>query len=489
MNRVHSDRRGWGSERWSVWLFAVACVLGLGAVARAQHRGIFDVGGERAQRAVVTLGESLPELGADESEMTRLFKGVLADLRGKGLEELRGCVPPAAFLGEPAGAERVCVVHLYGTKATKKVDVLRTPEGGFVAVELDVSEGHKPARAELKRDQTAALIASWPQYRGGFSGDAVKEPRGEVFELAKPYLAGRVTLDSKTLGDRFLRGAKTNLSAADRVLEQEQFWARLPKGYDPKHPAGLLVWVDPGNLGKPPACMAGACDELGLICVGAAGAGNNRLVTNREQLALDAVATVSARYHVDPRRVYITGMSGGGRVSSMMVGCFPDVFAGAVPIVGLACYENVPNGTGRMWPRAYVRPKTEMFNLFKTRRVGALTGDKDFNQIEMQHATAIMQKDGAQVRLFEHPTMAHEMPTAEWFEEAMKWVDEPRRVAIEAEAAAAAKALEAYTARSGKNPPSDDAGRRLLHRALDSGPWSPAAWEAVVLLGVPERAP
>jgi hypothetical protein len=459
-------------------------VAAAGGGVRAQ--GIFDVGSAKAERAVVTIDAELPELdgkaGSLESPMTRLLRGVLADVQGKGLQEFRTCVPPNPFLGDPSKGERVCVVHLSAAGKTKKVEVVRTGDGNYVAMELEAA-GPRPGRAELRRDQFAALLWEWPAYRGGFAEGSLKEPRGEVFALEKPYTAGRFVMDQKTLGDRFLNGSKTEVPATDRVLDQETLFCRLPREYDPRHPAGLVVWVDPTTDGHPPAPFAAALDEGNLICVGAAEAGNHRMVSTREQLAFDGMATVMRRYHVDPRRIYITGVSGGGRVSSMMTVCFPDVFAGAVPIVGLACYENVPQGTGMWFPREFAKPKVEFFRLFKTHRMGAMTGQKDFNQIEIQHAADIYRRDGAQVRVFDFPDMGHSLPTAERFKEALAWVDEPWRAKRAEEEGAAKKAMEAYRERFGAKKPEDESARRMLIKVTEAGAWTEEAWGAAGMLG------
>jgi hypothetical protein len=469
----------------------ICCVtLTLGSAALGQS-AILDLGTERAQRVVVTVGETAPELdgknGSLESEMTRALKGVIADLQGKAVPDLRSCVPPSPFLGDPSNGELVCVLHLSAGTHGKRVDVVRVPDGNFVAMEAEGSgetgRGSKRARAELRRDQFAAMLASWPAYRGGFDAGTLHEPRGEVFTLEKPYTPGRFLMDEKTLGDRFLNGGKTNVAGADRVLDQEKLFCRLPKDYDPRTPAGLLVWIDAGSSGQPPRPMWEALDALNLICVGAGDAGNNRLVSNREQLALDGVATVTRRYHVDARRIYVSGVSGGGRVSSMMLACFPDVFTGAVPIVGLSCYDAVPSGTGGWWPRAYLQPKAEMFRLFKTRPMAGMTGQKDFNQIEMEHASDIMRKDGVQVKLFEYPDMGHELPRPERFKEAIEWVDRVWKAKRGEEEVAAKKAWEAYTAKYGERKAEDEGGRRMLMHVTEVGPWTEEAWKAVGVMG------
>lgn len=470
--------------RWGAWILALMLLVPL-----SRGQSILDLGSEHATRAVVTIGEQPPELagknGSLESEMTRRLKGVLADLQGKPLVDLRACVPPHPFLGEATGAERICVIHLSaaGGAKSKRIEVLHAPDGAYIAAEFDPVKG-TPTRAELRRDKFAEFMLPWPPYRGGFTPDAIQEAKGEVFALPKPYTPARFVLDSKTMGDRFLNGGTTSVGPADRVLDQETLYCRLPSGYDPRHPAGLLVWIDPTNSGKPPSPFWPAADQTNLIIVGAAESGNNRLVSNREQLALDGVATVMRRYHVDPQRVYVTGMSGGGRVSSMMAVCFPEVFTGSVPIVGLACYERVPTGLGQWWPAGYLKPKPEMFRLFKTHRMAPMTGRRDFNQLEIEHASEIMQRDGAHVKAFEYTDMGHELPTAERFSEAIAWVDEPYQQKRASERDEAKKESEAYITRFGDKPPADDAARRILVKVTEAGPWTEEAWHAAELLGI-----
>lgn len=450
--------------------------------------GIFDLGNRRAEHALVTLTDTSPRSGLHNSAMALELAGVLASWRSAELTKLRACVPQAPFLGDPTGGDRVCVVHLYGPRdhaaPVKGVEILRTPGPVFVAVELN-APGERPDRVELDRDATAALLRGLSQYRGGFDEAACTDPRGEVFELPKPYTPGAYVMDKPTMGRRFMQRETTNLDAADRVLESETIYARLPRGYNPRTPAGLLVWINAMPNGRPPEVFARALDQLGIICVGAADSGNERRVENRYQLAFDAAATACRRWHVDPRRVYVSGISGGGRVGSQLLACFPDLFTGAVPIVGLSHYANVPTGTGSAWPAGYARPEGPVFRLFKSRPMGVITGTKDFNQLEIENATHLMVKDGLDVRVFQYDEMGHEMPTPERFAEALGWVDRVYQDARRRETEAAREAMEAYVQRYQAEPPKNAAARNLLVRVTDVGPWTEQAWRAVELLGRP----
>ncbi len=55
-----------------------------------------------------------------------------------------------------------------------------------------------------------------------------------------------------------------------------------------------------------------------------------------QQDILDAVAWARTRYPIDPRRIYLTGSSGGGHMTMLMVGCHPDIWTAASAWVGIS---------------------------------------------------------------------------------------------------------------------------------------------------------
>jgi hypothetical protein len=465
---------------------AALCLVLATATALAQpgkSTTIFDVNREKAQRAIVTELDTLRELEPNLPPMAVMLHGAIAELKGPKLDQLRSTVPNSPMLGDAGNAIQICTIHLFGKPNTppKRVAIYRDKQAEFIAVELD---SDRPDRCQLKRDAFAALYFEWPNYRGSFDPTDFKDPIAQNFDYPKPYTAGRFVLDARTVGDRLLGGGISKLEM-DRVLDDEKFSVRLPQGYSPKNPAGLLVWVNAMNSGAIPTAFAQALDQLNLVGIGADESGNNRQVTNRQQLAVDAVACASQRYHIDPRRIYVTGISGGGKVSSMLQMGFPDIFTGSVPIVGLACYQSVPSGTsGRMYPATMLRPKPDTFTMVKTRRIAPMTGRNDFNEVEIQQATAILRLDGLSIKLFDDAKMGHELPKPEHFLEALSWVDEPAKTKLAAEREAAAKALEAYTTKHNSDPPKDEPSRRLLYKVMEAGPWTPPAWQAAELLGL-----
>jgi predicted esterase len=489
----------------------VAVLLGLVWVAAAAAGGVagppsdlFTLPGDRVKRAVVTLGEGADASpsGEKSSAMLRALGGIVAELSPREVGMLAATPEPGGQLPDARGElQRVSVVHLTGASSSRRIEILLRSDGQYIARMLldgtaDALGDPGAQVVRLNHDRFSDASEGWPAYCAGFgegfarTAGLVPEQQisaGTVVELERPYTPSRFIMDEEGLGDRFLRGQKSNLKMT-RALSESRFFARLPAGYDPKRPAGLLVWVDAGREGRSPEVFAPALDELGIICIGAADSGNLREVADRYQLALDAVATATRRFHVDPRRVYVSGISGGGRVSSALCFCFPDLFTGAVPIVGLGCYERVPMGNSAYAASICLPPPSKRFALLRDHRIAAMTGDEDANQREIRAAAEVMNKDGVRVRVFDYADMRHELPTPARFTDALKWVDEPYQELRRKEAEAAQKLLDGYQKRAGERGPANARERQELMKVTEAGPWTEAAWKAVGLLGVARTA-
>ena len=98
-------------------------------------------------------------------------------------------------------------------------------------------------------------------------------------------------------------------------LKTERFALYVP----PRRPPGgygLLVFVPPWSDARAPPSWTSVLDRYGVIFVSAAQSGNDaKVISRRAPLALIAARNVTARYPVDPERVYIGGFSGGSRVA------------------------------------------------------------------------------------------------------------------------------------------------------------------------------
>lgn len=222
---------------------------------------------------------------------------------------------------------------------------------------------------------------------------------------------------------------KTLKSPLNYSIEQESFEAYVPPSYDGTEPFGLFVWVNAGPTGNIPERWFEVFDKHKLIAVSPNNAGNNREVWNRMGVALDAAPNMKARYKIDPSRVYVSGVSGGGKTASHLALGFPDVFRGGLYVVGVNYFRNVPVGTDpkRAWPAGFVKPRKDLFKLVTTRsRHVLLTGDTDMNRQPTHDTYEAFKADGFKyVTYLQVPEMGHGIPDAEWFEKGIAALDEP----------------------------------------------------------------
>jgi Esterase PHB depolymerase len=254
-----------------------------------------------------------------------------------------------------------------------------------------------------------ARAADFPRFSAGQSD--------VVFHEAAPESSDR------ELKRRF--DAKETPPAYD--VAKEKFRVIVPGSYRRDAAGwGLFVWVDASPEPNLPADWASVLAEKRLICVSAYNSGNARNLFDRCRLAIDAVSNMKHRFHLDPKRVYVSGASGGGRVASMLGVAYGDVFSGAFPMIGVNFYKPVSTGEpNKAWlpiyePDADILAKTKASN-----RYVLLTGEKDFNRENTQR----VYKDGFQAEGFRHvlylevPELGHSRPSGEWLDRGIHFLD------------------------------------------------------------------
>lgn len=404
------------------------------------------------------------------SPMLAALAGIVTELDPKDLAQLRRALGNVAEPDELQNAGTLAVLHMTRGQATARAEILTLasePDPRYAVRTLDDPE-------TAARFLDADVIRQLALHRVDASDAADFAPsRRYTFEgNGDP---SSITLDSSTRRRAF----RANYPELTRDLTKETLHARTPPGFDPKVPTGILVWVSPAPEGGVPQIFEPALDELGLVCVAATNAGNQRPLTDRLQLMLDAIETAANRMTLDPDRIYVTGMSGGGRCASILQIGMPELFAGAVPIVGLDSYHIIMTNNGATrWPAHLGKPQAPVMATLKQRRIRGITGDQDFNEPEMSARVSRMQNEGLNIRLDVIKGMAHVMPTPEDFATALRWVDEPRREAIAASIEAAQAKLESAEAIA------DPAAKRsALIEVTALAPWSEPAWEAAEQLG------
>jgi dienelactone hydrolase len=448
-----------------------------------------DAGAAPAERFIISSSIKLdPTLLEDaatlSSPMLAKLAGVMAVHTGPDARLLRSAGPGTVPIDPVLGVEHIAYIHVQGKLQSHVVELGQGQNGQFILYEL--TAGGMRAREVLpKPDVIAGLITRWNLYAGDFkplAPDDPKLPLARPFKLDGIYRSGTLTLDQATLGRRLLAGGKTEVPGTSRILATQELFVRLPKNYNPTAPAGLLVWIDPNEAGLIPGSYESALDNLNIIAIGAAGMGNSREMSDRLQLALDGLATASHRFHIDPDRIYVSGLSGGGRLSSTALACFPEHFNAAIAVVGVSCYENLPTGTGGFWSGGFRKPQGKLFARFQQHPLAIVTGDRDFNKNEIKRAFDVFTRDRCNVKLFEWEDLGHTIPSPDRMQAIFEWIDAPAQTQSTKATESATRLLTTLQARHAKTPLTPAALKTEVAKITTTAPWSPPAWEAIKLL-------
>jgi dienelactone hydrolase len=187
-------------------------------------------------------------------------------------------------------------------------------------------------------------------------------------------------------------------------------WALyVPDSYDPESPAGLLVFISPGDSGRMPGSYRQVLGDNNLIWIGANQSGNRVRVGRRISLALLATVIADSNYRIDASRVYVSGFSGGGRTASMLAPEYAQLFTGAIYICGADFWD------GR---------KPKRLDQVRDNRYVFLTGSKDFNRSATRRVhRAYRRADVNNVMLLEVTGMDHSMPSAADLAQAITFLD------------------------------------------------------------------
>lgn len=207
-----------------------------------------------------------------------------------------------------------------------------------------------------------ATASAWTERDVVFTQYSALSRNAEIARRALPPLTYRRF--QQTLADRGLRLTEQAID-----LARERFELYVPPGPPPARGYGVLVFVSPGSRAMQPRLWRALFDRRGLIFVSAHNAGNDtNTLDRRVPLALLAYDNVRAQYPLDAERVYVGGLSGGGRVAEIVALAYPDVFRGALLNAG----ADPIDGQDGMY-----KPPAELFRRFEHTRLVYATGEQD----------------------------------------------------------------------------------------------------------------
>lgn len=224
---------------------------------------------------------------------------------------------------------------------------------------------------------------------------------------ASTLLERRASLSSLFPADRAEQFA--TILPADQIVRWQLSAPEIPVVSGDTEAFGTMIYVSPTRSGAPAKEWIEVLARRNLIYVAADDFGNSKPTAQRLLAALMGLALVQRDFRIDAKRIYVAGMSGGGRVASQAITRFPQLFSGALYIVGVDYWTD--------------REQALIPNIISKRYV-FLTGSKDFNRRDTRQVYEKYRSAGAQtVLLMDLPGYGHENPNAAQLDQALQFLD------------------------------------------------------------------
>lgn len=257
----------------------------------------------------------------------------------------------------------------------------------------------------------------------------------------------------------------------------------IPRGLAAEKPAGLVLFISPGNRGMGLQSFRKICDDQKLIFASPHSAGNETPVRKRVRIVLDVLDDVRRRQAVDAERTYIGGFSGGGRIACAIGFSLPEYFGGVIPVCA----------AGDLREESWLRQR-----VIDRLSVAHLTGDGDFNRGEVERFRgAMLASVGVRSKVWVAPKTGHAVPAPAEIEKAVAWleagVDARRKMAkqypavsVPADAEPSRESSSSLLFAEGKSRLAGKgtlySGLKQLQGVLDRWPDLPEAKEAKAIL-------
>ena len=218
--------------------------------------------------------------------MARALAGILAALDARDVRRLERSIvnPPQADFSSPDHTD-IGWLHICHGDDVRTFAIRDIGDERHLHVQ---SDDDLDFEFGINRRTFQQMIATAPIYRGSLDPlpfDLPAGPSQRSAVLLPPYEPSPVTFDQATMKLRLYHGMNVVNPDADRDLTQATIRVREPKDYDPRNPAGLLVWASPTPSGEIPHTITQAADAMGFVCVGVDDAGQRAVES--EQVPVD----------------------------------------------------------------------------------------------------------------------------------------------------------------------------------------------------------
>ncbi|MCK5147658.1 hypothetical protein KAR48_12945 [bacterium] len=210
-------------------------------------------------------------------------------------------------------------------------------------------------------------------------------------------------------------------------LKHESFSAYVPAEYHGSEPYGLIIWISAFKGGGPPDAYLPVLDKQKFIWIGGNNIGNERGIPERMALSLDALHNIKNVYNIDLHRIYVAGLSGGGRIASRLAIVYPELFSGGYYIIGCNYKDELLLDSEGHYITGFLPYYNEgLYIKGHANHYTLLTGSHDFNQLQTLKVWEAYREEGKKWAAYvEVPGMDHAYPDAHWFEIGLNALDRP----------------------------------------------------------------
>jgi hypothetical protein len=121
---------------------------------------------------------------------------------------------------------------------------------------------------------------------------------------------------------------------ADYHSAENTYQLFVPPAYKPGRPAGLVLFVSPGDDPLGWTAWQKACNDRDLFFAAPYGAGGSVAPGRRVRILLDVLDDVRRRYAIDPAHTYAAGFDNGAAIAGTIACALPEYFGGVIAISG-----------------------------------------------------------------------------------------------------------------------------------------------------------
>lgn len=193
---------------------------------------------------------------------------------------------------------------------------------------------------------------------------------------------------------------------ADEAISWEIY---VPDSYLPEKPTGLMVYISPSMSGEIPQRWKSVMDKYNMIWVAANHSGNRVTAARRAVFALIAPTLAAKYYKLDGERIYLSGLSGGGKMAGMVAADYPRLFKGAIFNCGINSLDQHPS---------------KQLELFKQNHYVFVTGTRDHALEQTKKVHRQYLRSGVEnSKLMVIRNMTHRNPDSSDFAAAIQYLD------------------------------------------------------------------